>query len=63
MRRKCPTPEKIVFRNEIEAMMKAHRAGEWHGTNLKAYKCRCGKWHTATERKEAANDGLVSSLD
>ena len=42
----CPSPEKIAFKNRIEALLYIAK----NDFKLTPYKCRCGMWHNTSER-------------
>jgi hypothetical protein len=41
----CPTPEKLAFADQGDALAKAPRIVHTFGRAHKAYECVCGKWH------------------
>jgi hypothetical protein len=47
----CPTPNKVAYKTFDEAIKGWITARNFFGSDQKAYKCRCGKFHNATVKR------------
>lgn len=55
-RLKCPVQGKTCYRDEIAAtlviLQRQNTAHRREFTESRAYECRCGWWHTTSDKKE-----------
>lgn len=60
--KKCPTPEKLIFRLEQKAWLKAWKLYKDKGFDQRPYLCPCGMYHLESKKAQSIPNWLIDII-